>query len=122
MLSAQCVRKNTYKCDCSEAIMILKDRYDKQFSCCCICHPWKTGTTEKEKYCYNILYNSIPFGLLKESNKVRNLGVSHLRLNFTTESPEESTVILQEFLNAYLHDKVPAARDYTKGHFKRGAE
>ncbi len=122
MLSAQCVRKNTYKCDCSEDIMILKDRYDKQFSCCCICHPWKTGTTEKEKYCYNILYNSIPFGLLKESNKVRNLGVSHLRLNFTTESPEESTVILQEFLNAYLHDKVPAARDYTKGHFKRGAE
>ena len=122
MLSAQCVRKNTFKCDCSEDMMVLKDRYDKEFSCCCTCHPWKTGTTEKEEYCYNILYNSIPFGLLKESQKVRNLGISHLRLNFTTESPEDSAVILQEFLNVYLHDKVPATRDYTKGHFKRGAE
>lgn len=122
MISAQCVRKNTFKCDCSEEKMILKDRYDKEFSCCCICHPWKTGTTEKEEYCYNILYNSIPFGLLKESQKVRNLGVSHLRLNFTTESPKESAKILQEFQDVYLHDGVPAMHDYTKGHFKRGAE
>lgn len=122
MLSAQCVRKNTLKCDCNERKMILKDRYEKEFSCCCVCHPWKTGTTEKEEYCYNILYNSISFGLLKESQKVRNLGVNCLRLNFTTESPEQSADILQEFLNVYLHGKTPGNQEYTKGHFKRGAE
>lgn len=122
MLSAQCVRKNTFKCDCAENKMILKDRYEKEFSCCCVCHPWKTGTTGKKEYCYNILYNSIPFGLLKESEKVRKLGVNHLRLNFTTESPEKSVEILQEFLNVYLHGKTPNNQEYTKGHFKRGAE
>ena len=94
----------------------------KSFPSCCVCHPWKTGTTEKEEYCYNILYNSISFGLLKESQKVRNLGVNCLRLNFTTESPEQSADILQEFLNVYLHGKTPGNQEYTKGHFKRGAE
>lgn len=122
MLSAQCVRKNTFKCDCSEKEAILKDRYEKEFSCQCICHPWKTGTTEKEEYCYNILYNSIPLGLLKEARKVLRLGVGYLRLNFTTESPQESNRILQEFLNVYLHNEIPDEQQYTKGHFKRGAE
>lgn len=122
MLSAQCVRKNTFKCDCSEKEAILKDRYEKEFSCQCVCHPWKTGTTEKEEYCYNILYNSIPLGLLKEARKVLRLGVGYLRLNFTTESPQESNRILQEFLNVYLHNEIPDEQQYTKGHFKRGAE
>ena len=122
MLSAQCVRKNTFKCDCSEKEAILKDRYEKEFFCQCVCHPWKTGTTEKEEYCYNILYNSIPLGLLKEARKVLRLGVGYLRLNFTTESPQESNRILQEFLNVYLHNEVPDEQQYTKGHFKRGAE
>ena len=122
MFSAQCVRKNTFKCDCSEDKMILKDRYDKEFTCSCTCHPWKTGTTDKGKYCYNILYNSIPLGLLKESGQVQKLGIRNLRLNFTIESPERSAEILQEFLDVYLHHQNPADRNYTKGHFKRGAE
>ena len=57
----------------------------KSFPVVVVCHPWKTGTTEKEEYCYNILYNSISFGLLKESQKVRNLGVNCLRLNLRAE-------------------------------------
>jgi len=56
------------------------------------------------------------------TQKVRNLGVNCLRLNFTTESPEQSADILQEFLNVYLHGKTPGNQEYTKGHFKRGAE
>lgn len=122
MFSAQCVRKNTLKCDCAEQLMILKDRYDKEFSCVCTCHPWKTGTTAKESYCYNILYNSIPLGLLKESLKVRDLGASVLRLNFTTESPTNASRIFGEFADVYLRHCVCADHEYTKGHFKRGAE
>jgi hypothetical protein len=80
------------------------------------------GSTAKEKYCYNILYNSLPLGLLQESAKVQNLGIQDLRLNFTTESPAQAGKILQEFLDVYLHHKIPAERNYTKGHFKRGAE
>lgn len=122
MLSAQCVRKNTFKCDCSEKEMILKDRYDKEFLCQCICHPWKTGTTAKDEYCYNIIYNSIPLGLLKEESEIRKLGAKYLRLNFTTESPEQAGRIFHEFMNVYLHGMTPDDRQYTKGHFKRGAE
>ncbi|MBU5481936.1 U32 family peptidase [Blautia sp. MSJ-19] len=122
MLSAQCVRKNTAQCDCSEESMILKDRYDKEFHCNCICHPWKTGNTAKEEYCYNILYNSLPLGLLKESRKIQNLGIRHLRLNFTLETPQAAAEILQQFLQVYLHHGSAPDRDYTKGHFKRGAE
>ena len=44
----------------------------------------------KEKHCYNILYNSLPLGLLQESAKVLNLGIQDLRLNFTTESPAQA--------------------------------
>ena len=36
MLSAQCVRKNTQGCDCSEQSMVLKDRYDKEFCSICV--------------------------------------------------------------------------------------
>ena len=122
MLSAQCVRKNTQGCDCNEQSMVLKDRYDKEFCSICVCHPWKTGTTAKEKHCYNILYNSLPLGLLQEADKVRNLGIRNFRLNFTTEAPAQAAKILQEFLDVYLHHKIPAERNYTKGHFKRGAE
>ena len=122
MLSAQCVRKNTLRCDRAEARMILRDRYDKEFSCQCVCHPWKTGTTEKNAPCYNILYNSIPYGLLKESRKVRALGADCLRLSFTMETPKEAKRILEEFAAVYLHGEAPADRTFTGGHFKRGAE
>ena len=80
------------------------------------------GKQELQKKKNTVIYNSISFGLLKESQKVRNLGVNCLRLNFTTESPEQSADILQEFLNVYLHGKTPGNQEYTKGHFKRGAE
>lgn len=122
MFSAQCVRKNTMKCDCSEQKMILRDRYSKEFSCSCICHPWKTGTTEKDPFCYNILYNSIPLGLLKEAPRVRNLGIQHLRLNFSVEDPDTAVRIFHKFADAYLHQQIFDDHDYTKGHFKRGAE
>lgn len=122
MQSAQCVRKNLLHCDKTESFMLLRDRYEKEFPCVCVCDPWKTGNTEGERYCYNILYNSLPYGLLKESSQVKNLGACALRLSFTVESAEETKRILKEFSDVYLHGGEPSDRDCTKGHFKRGAE
>mgnify|MGYP000736096449 CR=1 FL=1 len=66
--------------------LVLKDRYDKEFPVVCYCRPWKMGNTKAAESCYNIIYNSLPYGLLKEADRVKELGVSSVRLAFTIES------------------------------------
>lgn len=122
MLSAQCVRKNLSCCDRTEGKMFLRDRYDKIFPSQCVCYPWKMENTGKQELCYNIIYNSIPYGLMKEKRQVEALGIPSLRLAFTLESPLQAEQILKEFLDVYLHGQIPSDREFTKGHFKRGAE
>ena len=122
MYSAQCVRKNLLRCDGRESFMILKDRYGKEFSSVCVCDPWKTGNTGPGRACYNILYNSLPYGLLKESRQAKKLGVSAFRLSFTTETGEEARKIFDKFSEAYFFDREISGMELTKGHFKRGAE
>lgn len=122
MISAQCVKKNIYGCDKKQGRVLLKDRYDKVFPSVCHCRPWKMENTGGGEYCYNIIYNSIPYGLLKEAHQVKDLKAASLRLAFTMESPDEAAGVLQEFLKVYLHEETPGNREFTKGHFKRGAE
>ncbi|MFR3946438.1 MAG: hypothetical protein ACLTZM_04520 [Ruminococcus sp.] len=122
MMSAQCVRKNVYRCDHSEGKAELKDRYDKRFTAACFCNPWKMENTGDKTPCYNIIYNSIPYGLLREREQVRKLGPAALRLSFTIEDQNEAVRILDEFVNVYQNEADPPQREYTKGHFKRGAE
>lgn len=122
MVSAQCIRKNIFQCDKKEGGAYLKDRYGKIFPAACFCRPWKTETTAEQEFCYNILYNSIPYGLQKEKEQVESLGVESFRLSFTLESPGEAEKILNEFLDVYLKGEPCPDRDFTKGHFKRGAE
>lgn len=122
MISAQCVRKNLYGCNGQEEWVTLRDRYGKEFRASCFCNPWKMENTRYQTPCYNIIYNSIPFGLLKEKQQVEELGISSVRLAFTAEEPEEAVKIFREFRKGYREGGNPPQRDYTKGHFKRGAE
>ena len=132
MYSAQCVRRNVYSCKktaCTQqkikkdrADVYLKDRYENLFPVVCECDPWKTGNTEKILPCYNIIYNTLPFGLLKESRQVKNLGIDSVRLSFTMESPGEAVHILKDFTAAYRDGQDVPDRKFTKGHFKRGAQ
>jgi putative protease len=122
MVSAQCVRKNLYGCNGREETLFIRDRYEKEFPVSCVCHPWKTKNTDGRTPCYNIIYNSLPYGLLKEKDRVLSLGISSIRLSFTIEEPKEALRILREFLGVYRDGKQPADENYTKGHFKRGAE
>lgn len=121
MVSAQCLQKNCYQCSGKEPQVFLKDRYGKIFPCSCVCSPWKTETTNKPEFCYNILYNSIPYGLLQENRQVKELKPASLRLSFTLEKPEEAKKILEEFSRVYFRDESCPEKNYTKGHFKRGA-
>lgn len=122
MVSAQCLKKNCSHCTQKDEILYLKDRYEKVFPVVCCCRPWKTETTGGRRFCYNILYNSIPFGLLKEEKQVKALDPAAFRLSFTIESPGEAKKILEEFLLVYKEGKACPDRMFTKGHFKRGAE
>lgn len=122
MHSAQCIRKNRYGCTKGEEHLFLKDRYDKEFPVACYCYPWKSGTTEEKSPCYNIIYNSLPYGLLKEREQVMALGVSGIRISFTVETAEEAEKILHMFLEDSRQGAKAAGQEFTKGHFKRGAE
>lgn len=122
MVSAQCIRKNLYGCNKKEESVTLRDRYDKEFPGVCFCNPWKIDNTGDFMPCYNIIYNSIPYGLLKEKKQTEGLGLSSVRLSFTMETPKEAVKIFREFRSVYRDDSTPPDRDYTKGHFRRGAE
>ncbi|MDO4273311.1 MAG: DUF3656 domain-containing protein [Eubacteriales bacterium] len=122
MLSAQCVRKNLYGCNAGQERLRIQDRLGKEFPVECQCRPWKMVNTENQEYCYNIIYNSIPYGLLKEKQQVEALGTESLRLSFTIETTEEALGILKDFQKVYQKGEKPGNREFTKGHFKRGAE
>ena len=122
MHSAQCVRKNTFGCNGQEEHLVLKDRYDKEFPVVCYCHPWKMGNTKTAGPCYNIIYNSLPYGLLREASAVKELGVSSVRLSFTIEDGKETEQIVEDFVAAYQENRVSGEYEFTKGHFKRGAQ
>lgn len=122
MLSAQCVRKNLFGCTGKCETVYLKDRYNSEFPVKCCCTPWECSSLEKAKYCYNIIYNSIPYGLPGERERVEKLNLQSLRLAFTVEKPEEAREIFKEFQSVYQKNGKPSGRRYTKGHFKRGAE
>lgn len=122
MLSAQCVRKNLFGCTGKCETAYLKDRYNSEFPVKCSCDPWGKNISEKAKYCYNIIYNSIPYGLPGEKDQVKKMNLHSLRLAFTIEEPEKAKAILKEFRTVYQENGKPSGRRYTKGHFKRGAE
>lgn len=107
MVSAQCVHKNSYKCDRTPQITYLKDRYNKIF-------PVWNNCSE----CYNIIYNSCPTVLFNNMQKIKNAGIDTLRLDFTFEKPEEIDTVMA----AFESNSADGIKEYTNGHFKRGVE
>ena len=111
MISAQCVRKNLDRCRNDGGRVFLKDRYGKIFPVQCFC-----GS------CYNVIYNSLPYGLPDEAEQIRALGPAALRLSFTLEDAAEVRRILRDFRGSCQTGRIMPKRELTKGHFKRGVE
>lgn len=112
MISAQCTKKNTSRCDRSMARLALKDRKGAAFTVQCCCD-----------YCYNLIYNSLPTGLLKERDELLQMGFSGFRLSFTLENRTETESILKLFTACYRDGSMEnGGRSLTKGHFQRGVE
>ena len=119
MISAQCVKKTCGICDHRPSAVDLKDRYGQNFRVQSFCD-----------FCYNVIYNSVPTGLLQEADGVSALGVKAFRMNFTFESGSRTREVLEAFTSVYgttgdkNEKKKPVHHDYnfTKGHWKRGVE
>lgn len=118
MISAQCIKKTCGKCDKKSSFVQLKDRYGKYF-------PTKTFCD----FCYNVIYNSVPTGILEEASQILEEEFESLRLNFTNETNEEVKSLLDTFIGAYRTENRDIKKkdskeipEFTKGHFKRGVE
>ena len=112
MITANCLKKSLQKCTKDFAVLDLTDRYQKKFKVKCDCD-----------FCYNIIYNSIATGLLKEQKAVMNLGFKGFRLDFSTENKAKTRAIARTFVAVYSSgNDVNEQLTFTKGHFKRGIE
>lgn len=118
MVSAQCLKKTCGSCDHRSGKVWMKDRYGQRFLTKCFCD-----------FCYNVIYNSIPTGFVREAGEILEMGIPAFRLNFTEESYEETGEMLELFARTYgfgkqtekkkIPEELPA---FTKGHFRRGVE
>lgn len=115
MIAANCIANTTTGCrrNAGEQLAELKDRYHKVF-------PVELNCT----HCMNIIYNSVPLSLHRELRKW--LPYVNFRLDFTTETGEETREVLNYFkrlsASGYGESLKPPYRDYTTGHEKRGVE
>lgn len=116
MVTAQCLKKTLEGCTGRPELLWMKDRKGKEF-------PVKNHC----RFCYNTIYNSSPLSLLADRSLIERLGPSVLRLSFTTEQPERIREVLkafsEEFISGTEKGGVPElSGEFTRGHFKRGAE
>lgn len=115
MTSVHCVHKNLLGCDKKRQIHYLKDRLSVEF-------PVKNHCQE----CYNTIYNSKPLCLFRFFDTIAGMGISSIRLSFTTETTEQVQKITSLCVKAQLgqqeFDFTYDSNEITYGHFKRGVE
>ena len=114
MVTANCIRKTGLHCQKTEVSLeeSLRDRYGADFPVQVNCN-----------YCYNVIYNSVPLSLHGYLDSIKALPGSCLRLDFTIESPAEMEAIIREYekaLEGRAYD-FSFLKEYTTGHYKKGA-
>lgn len=113
MVSAQCVKKNTRKCDGKPELTTFTDRYYNVFS-----------VKNQCRFCYNRIYNCKPLSLLTVKEEALRIQPDSIRLDFTLETTKEALSITRRFQEAYCGNAFFGEEpfDFTRGHFKRGIE
>ena len=87
MVSAQCVHRRQMGCQKKSGggqLLWMKDAKKRAFVVLNYC-----------KYCYNIIYHGDPLCLDGERQQYRKCGIKRFRYDFTMETPQEMTDILQ---------------------------
>ncbi len=106
MITANCLLRTADKCrKNSNDEIVLTDRYHTDFK-----------VVQNCRYCYNIIYNSVPLSLHQKQSDWKD--IVDLRLHFTYESGKE----MLQLIDAILRNGEFPVKNYTTGHEKRGVE
>lgn len=112
MVTVQCLEKNTRGCTKVNESHVLTDRMGVRFPVQCVC-----------AFCYNKIENSVPLSLATELDAIGRMGFDSVRLQFTTESPDEVRRIVRTLSGNLVNGtKNEIEKAHTKGHFLRGVE
>ncbi|MEG2441232.1 MAG: DUF3656 domain-containing protein [Acetivibrio sp.] len=112
MISTQCIVDNCDICKKRQKIQKISDRKGKEYVVLNDC-----------KNCYNILYEGDRYSLYEEKERILELEIENIRLDFLWESEEEMQRILKTFIERFCYDKEISIKETgTKGHFRRGVE
>lgn len=124
MVSAQCIKMNTTGCRKHKNKDARKDQYNEGDDSLVLIDRLKNELLVRTncRECYNTIYNSKCLSLLDEAEEIKNLHPRNIRLDFSNESAEEASMVLQSFVRAFKHGENAelTKREYTKGHFRRG--
>lgn len=114
MVTANCIRKTKDACRNTGVSFedSITDRYQTDFKVQTNCN-----------YCYNVIYNSVPNSLHQNLEQIERLKGQGIRLDFTTESGKEIQQILGAYTEYLEKGKTDFSflKDYTTGHYKKGA-
>ena len=104
MVSAGCIEQNTSGCrkNIDGVVGSIMDRKKIRLSYAAVC-----------KYCYNIIFNSIPTYIADKTREISEIAPRYLRFVFFDESAEQIKKIMSR--DAVLDS-------YTRGHFNKGVE
>ena len=117
MYSANCVKNTLEKCindkSGKQNLYRMTDRYKNVFSIMQNCY-----------HCYNVLYNTVPLSLHNHIEKLKLSNYNMYRIELTTENVQIVQNILDYYINSFLYNKEIEfpLKDFTNGHYKRGAE
>ncbi|MDO5101116.1 MAG: U32 family peptidase [Eubacteriales bacterium] len=110
MVTAGCIRKTRSGCSGRIEELEMTDRLGTVF-------PVKTHC----RYCYNIIYNSLPLVLLEETIRERKPAV--VRVDFVNESEAKIREVLQAAADYYVQgESAQISGEFTRGHYKRGVD
>lgn len=112
MVSAQCLKKTTGKCNHKQEVTYLQDRTKVRMPVKSVC-----------PYCYNIIYNGYVLSLLEEWRTISAMSPKSVRFSFTIETAEETSTVLKGWKCALKGCMVQMPdMPLTKGHFRRGVQ
>lgn len=107
--------------DCNETendwfCVNLTDRMKTDFPVMCDC-----------RYCYNVIYNSVPTSLHKVMDRILRLNTGSVRIDLTTEETRRAEQIVKYYVNLIkgcidVWDTDGLFKEFTYGHFKNGVE